>query len=108
MAGTQTYEVDVEGKTYEVDAPDEATAWRWANHTHVKTGASSAFNKQATISLARGENPILAKAADFAAGASGVMRGTANLAGSVFGKEKLGETIWPTEGTDKNSWTHHL
>jgi hypothetical protein len=29
-----TYEVDVEGATYEVDAPDEATAWKWAVATH--------------------------------------------------------------------------
>ena len=31
---TQTYEVDIGGKTYEVDAPDETTAWKWANQTH--------------------------------------------------------------------------
>lgn len=29
-----TFEVDVEGATYEVDAPDENTAWKWANETH--------------------------------------------------------------------------
>lgn len=29
-----TFEVDVKGATYEVDAPDEATAWKWANATH--------------------------------------------------------------------------
>lgn len=29
-----TYDVDVGGKTYEVDAPDPNTAWRWANQTH--------------------------------------------------------------------------
>ena len=29
-----TYEVDVQGKTYEVDAPDENTAWQWASYTH--------------------------------------------------------------------------
>lgn len=29
-----TFEVDVEGATYEVDAPDENTAWQWANATH--------------------------------------------------------------------------
>jgi hypothetical protein len=30
------YEVDVGGVTYDVDAPDEATAWRWANIEHSK------------------------------------------------------------------------
>ena len=29
-----TYEVDVEGATYEVDAPDPNTAWRMANEVH--------------------------------------------------------------------------
>lgn len=29
-----TFEVDVKGSTYEVDAPDKATAWQWANTTH--------------------------------------------------------------------------
>jgi hypothetical protein len=29
-----TFDVDVNGVTYEVDAPDETTAWKWANQTH--------------------------------------------------------------------------
>ena len=29
-----TYEVDVDSKTYEVDAPDPNTAWVWANQFH--------------------------------------------------------------------------
>jgi hypothetical protein len=29
-----TFDVDVDGVTYEVDAPDENTAWKWANQTH--------------------------------------------------------------------------
>lgn len=33
---TKTYEVDVGGKTYEVDAPDSNTAWIWANQYHTK------------------------------------------------------------------------
>jgi hypothetical protein len=31
-----TFEVDVQGVTYEVDAPDENTAWQWANAEHAK------------------------------------------------------------------------
>lgn len=31
---TITYDVDVGGKTYEVDAPDPNTAWKWANAAH--------------------------------------------------------------------------
>lgn len=32
-----TYDVDVGGKTYEVDAPDPTTAWKWANAVHAKS-----------------------------------------------------------------------
>lgn len=35
-----TFDVDVEGVTYEVDAPDERTAWKWANVTHTKERAT--------------------------------------------------------------------
>ena len=31
-----TFDVDIKGVTYEVDAPDENTAWKWANVTHSK------------------------------------------------------------------------
>lgn len=31
-----TFDVDVGGVTYEVDAPDENTAWQWANQTHAQ------------------------------------------------------------------------
>lgn len=34
-----TYEVDVGGKTYEVDAPDEKTAWKWANYEHKRAAS---------------------------------------------------------------------
>ena len=38
----QTFEVDVGGKTYEVDAPDAKTAWQWANVTHQQKTAKAA------------------------------------------------------------------
>ena len=47
-----TYEVDVQGKTYEVDAPDENTAWQWANYTHKQTPAAPAPAPKAGFSLA--------------------------------------------------------
>lgn len=34
-----TFEVDVGGRTYEVDAPDPNTAWAWANAAHKEAGA---------------------------------------------------------------------
>jgi len=43
-----TYEVDVQGKTYEVDAPDANTAWQWANYTHTQAPAPT---KSAGFSL---------------------------------------------------------
>jgi len=33
----KTFEVDIGGKTYEVDAPDANTAWNWAKATHFKS-----------------------------------------------------------------------
>lgn len=48
---TTTFEVDVEGVTYEVDAPDEATAWRWANMEHAKT-------KPPTMHVMSGDKPV--------------------------------------------------
>ena len=41
-----TYDVDVAGLTYEVDAPDENTAWRWANYEHRKRAAAEAAKPQ--------------------------------------------------------------
>lgn len=47
-----TYEVDVQGKTYEVDAPDENTAWQWANYTHKRAPAAPPPAPKAGFSLA--------------------------------------------------------
>lgn len=35
------FDVDVKGVTYEVDAPDEKTAWKWANVTHNRPSAAA-------------------------------------------------------------------
>lgn len=43
---------------------------------------------------------------NMAGGASGLMRGTANIVGSVFGNSKLGQQIWPTAGLDKTSLSY--
>lgn len=63
-----TYDVDVEGVTYEVDAPDETTAWKWANATH----RQSAPAKEG----------------------GGLLQGIGNLAaGAVRGAGSIGATI---------------
>lgn len=41
------FDVDVKGVTYEVDAPDEKTAWAWANATHAKETAPSMMQQGA-------------------------------------------------------------
>ncbi|MCR4300737.1 MAG: hypothetical protein NUV51_03930 [Sulfuricaulis sp.] len=51
----------------------------------------AAQTKRAAVSSWRGENPVKAGIADFTAGASGLMRGGANLV-----SPGLGERIWPT------------
>lgn len=43
-----TYDVDVGGKTYEVDAPDPATAWRWANSVHSQSAPKESAPKERT------------------------------------------------------------
>ena len=48
-------------------------------------------------------NPVLKAGAEVLGGATGLMRGTANIVGGVFGNSKLGQQIWPTEQLDKSS-----
>jgi hypothetical protein len=55
------YEVDVGGKTYEVDAPDSNTAWQWANYTHTQAPAAP---KESTFGseLVRGAKQLVSSA----------------------------------------------
>lgn len=48
-------------------------------------------------------NPVLEAGANVLGGATGLMRGTANIVGGVFGNSKLGQDIWPTTKLDKSS-----
>ena len=48
-------------------------------------------------------NPVLEAGANALGGATGLMRGTANIVGGVFGNSKLGQDIWPTTALDKSS-----
>jgi len=48
-----TFDVDVEGSTYEVDAPDERTAWAWANSEHQKSKGAKSLEPQ-EVSLKEG------------------------------------------------------
>lgn len=51
-------------------------------------------------------NPVLEAGANALGGATGLMRGTANIVGGVFGNSKLGQQIWPTEVLDKSSLSY--
>src|SRR3990167_6164194 len=53
-----TYEVDVGGSTYEVDAPDETTAWKWANATHVQGPKPAAAPAEPTTAEKIAANPL--------------------------------------------------
>ena len=70
-----TYEVDVGGKTYEVDAPDPNTAWQWANYTHQQAAVPAAPAKGAGFSLGD-----IAKS--FGMGAVGSTKALADVAGA--------------------------
>ena len=41
-----TFDVDVGGKTYEVDAPDAATAWNYAKSVHIKNEPEKSFTAE--------------------------------------------------------------
>ena len=57
-----TYEVDVGGKTYEVDAPDPNTAWQWANYTDKNPPKQPGFASNIADLLVKGGKQTLAAA----------------------------------------------
>lgn len=62
--------------------------------------------QRAMISASRAESPVLSKVADFATGASSMMRGAANLASRPFtgeGEAGLGDKIWPEAAGSEDS-----
>lgn len=65
------FDVDVQGVTYEVDAPDERTAWAWANYTHKEKDKSQ---------LAQQED---SQKYDPAAGMSALERGLVGAGGAM-------------------------
>lgn len=95
-----TFDVDVGGATYEVDAPDERTAWKWANWTHAKEKPTPLPERPANlrkpeelstldkilVNWPSAPKPML----DFATGATGILRGGGNLV-----SEGLGDWLAP-------------
>jgi len=83
-----TYEVDVQGSTYEVNAPDPNTAWRWANITYRKSLEQTA-NKE--VSVGQSSTDL---AGSLVSGVGGLAQlpgqlyglATGNFGGTEFGK----------------------
>lgn len=72
------FDVDVKGVTYEVDAPNERTAWEWANATHAKEAAPK---QQASIADKIASNPVTR----FAIGAAKPVLGAVQLGANAIG-----------------------
>lgn len=92
-----TYEVDIGGATYEVDAPDERTAWRWANATHSKAAKPAANRYDPTEGMSTGDKVLagVGKAfADLGRGAGQMARGGLEAVGAKGAADSMG---LPTE-----------
>ncbi len=92
-----TFEVDVAGNTYEVDAPDETTAWRWAN-------ASAKTNQSAAASMVEAAKPTTMQRLQGSA-VGGVIQGGRDL---LDGASQLAYNVLP-EGAQRgidtaNNW----
>lgn len=80
-----TFDVDVGGVTYEVDAPDEQTAWQWANQTHAQETSQEAPSKVET----EPQNKSLAETyLDYQ-----VQGGKELLKGVLGGASRIGNTL---------------
>lgn len=91
------FDVDVQGVTYEVDAPDERTAWKWANQTHAR--ASQPARK---LPSAPPDDSMLKRAIGGAVEPL-VSLGTGAVAAPVAGLSGIAATIGNAAGlTDKN------
>lgn len=95
------FAVTVEGQKYAVEAPDENTAWAWANHTHRESSQRRrapdvpAFEREAADIASRGGADFgtwLAgtKPMRFAAGAADPFIGAAQLGANALG---MGDSI---------------
>jgi hypothetical protein len=96
-----TYEVDVQGKTYEVDAPDTNTAWQWANYTHNQSArptppAKSAGFSPTNLALESGQSLVGATKSileGFGAGSAPAeyLEGVSKKIGSYISPERQAE-----------------
>ena len=77
------FDVDVKGVTYEVDAPDEKTAWAWANYTHQKESAPKE-KSLADTALSNILESAKQRAQDYRNAVSGVTRGAGSIGATLL------------------------
>ena len=104
-----TFEVDVEGATYEVDAPDENTAWRMANEVHrsapqespsMKEGRQLNSSAQGFINAMQG--PTMGLADELYGGLSATGRSIANAFG-VGNEQSFGQNYQEARDTARGA-----
>jgi len=88
------FDVDVQGVTYEVTAPDENTAWKWANAEHRKqtvkqVGPPGTTLEGLTGAAIRGAGPVAAGAA-LGAMAGAPLAGVGAIPGALAGAGAAG------------------
>jgi len=91
------YVVTVGGKEYDVDAPDEKTAWQWANAMHAKSQVQPESPTSARNLLGAAVEPNLSM---LSGAVSGPISGLAGIAGAVLPGDAGQGARW-TEGVQR-------
>ena len=86
------FDVTVEGATYEVEAPDERTAWAWANQTH-QQAASAAPQQRETLGSKLRDAGVSVLGKTLAAQRGAAQFAGNALAGAVRGAGSIGSTL---------------
>ena len=91
------YVVTVEGREYEVDAPDEDTAWAWANEYHMEQTAPMSAEEYAADAAAGVGRGLARLGGRVMAGPGFILGGLANQ----FGAQEFGDKMF----RESEHWT---